>query len=309
MLHLPFHLCLALTLEGLRTWTVIANVQYNFNRINGYVDEIIGATPDVFRLQELNSTMGIKIVKALNDTVKSFGLGKSDGWPNMQTALTKLQLSWSDDLATLNSTIVPGTTQPSKNQILSFYYTEFVSLVQNEQFIANGLVVPEAQVKAAKGSGVAKLEAYFQVFKMIFIYFFVCASFVLLVLGVFRSMSIGPRDRFDSVMITFRMAMGLLLGGMALQALMDQNITNYINSGVLLPTLLLVLAIGKFTPSRISLHASLTELLVVLFEKSLTKYAIVFVKRRMNNGEHDSEQGRLLADSPKECDGGHIHAA
>jgi hypothetical protein len=251
MLHLPFHLSLALTLEGLRTWTIIANVQYNFQKVYGYLDKVIGDTPDVFRVEEFNATTGAKIVSTLNDTVKTFGFDKSSSWGSMQTALTKLDLAWNDDPATIGA--------QSKSEVLNFYFTEFVSLFQNEQFVANSLVVPDIQVKAAKGSGVAKMEAYFAVFKMIFIYFFVCTAFVMFLLGTFRSMSIGPRDKFDRVMISVRMAMGLLLGLLGLMALMDEHITNYINSGVLLPTLLFVLLFGKSPSSMVPRYNFLTK--------------------------------------------------
>ena len=253
MLHLPFHLFLALTLEGLRTWTIIANVQYNFKKIYGYVDEVIGQTPDVFRLQELNATTGDAIVDTLNKTIVSFGFDKASTWSYMQTALTKLRLGWEDDAATISAGVpaaamVAGSDgSNNKSAVLQFYFTELVSLVQNEQFVANSLVVPDVQVKAAKGSGVAQMEAYFAVFKMIFIYFFTSTAFVIFILGVFRSMSIGPRDKYDSIMIGVRMAMGLLLGMLGLLATMDQNITNYINSNVLLPTLLFALIFSKFS--------------------------------------------------------------
>ena len=244
MLHLPFHLCLALTLEGLRTWTIISNVQYNFKKIYGYIDQVIGQTPNVFRLEELDSSTGDKIVKTLNETVKSFGLDKSDSWSSMQKALTNLSLGWADDMTVLKEK-VPGADAQNKSGILQFYFTEFVSLVQNEQFASNSLVVPEVQLKAAKGSGVAEMQAYLAIFEMIFIYFFICTSFVMIILGVFRSMSIGPSDKYDKVMITVRMTTGLLLGALAFLALMNDNVTNYINSGVLLPTLLFVLIFGE----------------------------------------------------------------
>ena len=244
MLHLPFHLSLALTLEGLRTWTVIANVQYNFKKVYSYIDKIIGETPDVFRLEEIDAKTGDKVVSTLNDTVKSLGFEDSASWDSMQTALTNLRLGWEDDRAILDANL-PGVGAQNKSGILKFYFTEFVSLVQNEQFVANSLVVPEVQVKAAKGSGVAKMEAYFAIFKMIFIYFFVCTAIVMLILATFRSMSIGPRDKYDKVMIAVRMAAGLLLGFLGLLALMNEHITSYINSGVLLPTLLFVLSFGE----------------------------------------------------------------
>jgi hypothetical protein len=246
MLHLPFHLSLALTLEGLRTWTVIANVQYNFKKISGYVDSVIGQTPDVYRLQELNATTGDAIVSTLNKTIVSLGFDKSDSWDYMQTALNKMRLSWEDDAATIAAGVPSTANFPQgKSAVLRFYFTELVSLVQNEQFVANSLVVPDVQIEAARGSGVAKLEAYFAVFKMIFIYFFTSTAFVLFVLGIFRYMSIGPRDRYDSIMIGLRMIMGLMLGMLALLALIDQNITSYINSNVLLPTLLFVLIFSE----------------------------------------------------------------
>jgi hypothetical protein len=94
MLHLPFHLSLALTLEGLRTWAVIANVQYNFKKVYGYVDKAIGEAPNVFRLEEFNATTGSAIVTALNTTIKSFGFEESASWTSMQTALTKMRLAW-----------------------------------------------------------------------------------------------------------------------------------------------------------------------------------------------------------------------
>jgi hypothetical protein len=273
MLHLPFHLSLALTLEGLRTWAVIANVQYNFKKVYGYIDKVIGETPDVFRLEEFNATTGDEIVNTLNDTIKSFGFDDSASWASMQTALTKLRLGWQDDPAVIG-TSVPGAGAQNRSGILKFYFTEFVSLVQNEQFVANSLVVPEIQVKAANASGVAKMEAYFAIFKMIFIYFFVCTAIVMFILGVFRSMSIGPRDKYDRMMITVRMAMGLLLGLLGLLALMNEHFTSYINSGVLLPTLLFVLTFGEFVPSRIpTILITNYNRLVVMFEKLLTIFA------------------------------------
>jgi hypothetical protein len=241
MLHFPFHLCLALTLEGLRTWTVIANVQYNFKKINGYIDKAIGQTPNVYRLQEFNATTGEKIVSTLNNTIVSFGFDKSATWGSMQTTLIKMRLAWQDDPATIGVGVPSASGAQNKSAALKYYFTELVSLVQNEQFVANSLVVPEVQIKAAKGSGVAKMEAYFAVFKMIFVYFFVCTACVIFALGLFRSMSIGPRDKYDTVMIIVRMAMGLFLGLLGLLALMNQNITSYINSHALLPTLLFVL--------------------------------------------------------------------
>jgi hypothetical protein len=240
MLHLPFHLSLALTLEGLRTWTVIANVQYNFKKVYGYIEKVIGETPDVFRLDEFNATTGAEIVDSLNSTAKTFKFDKSASWDYMQTALTQMKLAWQDDPATIG----PKT----KSDVLKFYFTEFVSLFQNEQFVSNSMVVPSVQVKAAKGSGVAKMEAYFAVFKMIFIYFFICTGLVMIILGVFRRMTLTVRDKYDHVMITVRMAMGVFLALLALMALMDDRITSYINSGVLLPTFLFVLIFGESGP-------------------------------------------------------------
>lgn len=260
MLHLPFHLCLALTLEGLRTWTIIANVQYNFKKIYGYLDKVIGNTPDVYRLGELSPDTGAKIVSTLNDTVNSFGFDDSTSWDSIQTVLSKLRLAWQNDAATIGAG-VPGGGAQDKSAVLRFYFDEFVSLFQNEQFIANNLLVPEIQVQAANGSGAAQMEAYFAVFKMIFIYFFVCTAFVLILLGVFRSMSIGPRDKIDRILIIVRIVMGVFLGLLGLMALMDEHITSYINSGVLLPTLLFVLIFGKFSTDFRSIYWSSNTLL------------------------------------------------
>lgn len=239
MLHLPFHLSLALTLEALRTWAIISNVQYNFKKIYGYIDKIIGQTPNVFRLEEFNATSGAQIVDYFNETATSLGFDKSASWDEMQTALAKLRLGWADDPTVINA------GAHNKSSVLKFYFNEFVSLLQNEQFVANNLVVPEVQLKAAKGSGVAQMDAYFAIFKMIFIYFFVATAFVIFILGVFRSMSIGPRDRHDNVMIGVRMGMGLFLALLGLLALMNEHITKYIDSGLLLPTFLFCLIFGK----------------------------------------------------------------
>lgn len=244
MLHLPFHLCLALTLEGLRTWTIIANVQYNFKKVSGYMDKVIGETPNVFRLSEFNATTGNTIVSTINKTITDFGFDDTDSWPSMQTALAKLNLAWQDDANTL-TTPIPGPGPQTKNSVLKFYFDELVALVQNEQFAANNLVIPKVQIAAAKGSGVAEMQAYFAVFKMIFIYFFTCTAIVMILLGAFRRMSIGPMDRFDNIMISVRMGMGLMLGSLGLLAMMDSKITSYINSGVLLPTLFFVLIFGE----------------------------------------------------------------
>jgi hypothetical protein len=237
MFHLPFHLALALTLEGLRTWTIIANVQYNFHKIYDYVNVVIGQTPDVFRLDQFNATTGSQIVKTLNETLKGMKFDDSSSWDSMQNALTKLNLTWSDDVATIGA-------QP-KVDVLKFWYTELSSLVQNEQFISNSLVVPEVQVLAAKGSGVAQMDAYLQVFRMIFIYFFFCTAVVMILLGVFRSMSIGIQDRFDKIMINLRVLLGVGLGMLGLLSLTGERVTSYIDSGVLLPTLLFILIFGK----------------------------------------------------------------
>ena len=245
MLHLPFHLSLALTLEGLRTWTVIANVQYNFNKVYGYLEKVIGETPDVFRLEEFNATMGANIVDSLNSTAKTFKFDKSSSWDSMQAALTKMDLAWQDDISSTQQ-------NETKGEALRHNFDEFVSLFQNEQFISNSMVVPTAQLKAAEGSGAAKMDAYFAIFKMVFIYFFICTALVMIILGVFRRMTLSVRDRYDNIMITVRMAMGLFLGLLALLALMDERITGYINSGVLLPTLLFVLLFGKSSSSSSS---------------------------------------------------------
>ena len=298
MLHLPFHLSLALTLEGLRTWTVIANVQYNFKKVYGYINKIIGETPDVFRLEEIDAKTGDKVVSTLNDTVRSLGFEDSASWDSMQTALTNLRLGWEDDRAILDANL-PGVGAQNKSGILKFYFTEFVSLVQNEQFVANSLVVPEVQVKAAKGSGVAKMEAYFAIFKMIFIYFFVCTAIVMLILATFRSMSIGPRDKYDKVMIAVRMAAGLLLGFLGLLALMNEHITSYINSGVLLPTLLFVLSFGESFPGAPRSTITNVDRLVVIFEKLLTIFAIRATKV-FGTAVHDDLE-RVAEDNHSQC--------
>lgn len=247
MLHLPFHLSLALTLEGLRTWTIIANVQYNFKKVSGFLDGVMHDTPDVYRLSEFNSTTGNIITKNINKTIINFGFETTDSWPLMQNALNKLNLAWQDDNTTL-TTPVPGPIPQTKNSVLKFYFNELVALVQNEQFTANSLVIPDVQLKAAKGNGVAEMQAYFEVFKIIFIYFFACTAVVMILLGVFRRISIGPMDHYDSIMIWVRISTGVLLGLLGLIATVDKNITNYINSGVLLPTLFLVLIFGMFVP-------------------------------------------------------------
>jgi hypothetical protein len=247
MLHLPFHLSLALTLEGLRTWTIIDNVQYNFQKIYGYLDKAIGETPNVNNLDEFSAEQGSNIVRTLNDTIQSFKFEMKVGPNYIDKALKSLNMTWSDDPTILGNTTVPGVDgMPTKTQALQFYYTELVSLVQNEQFRANSLYVPDVQVKAANGSGVAQLDAYFAVFRMIFIYFFVSAGLLMIFMGVFRKMSIGARDRYDEIMIGMRIVIGLTLGFLALMGMMSQQVVRYIDSGVLLPTLLFSLIVGKF---------------------------------------------------------------
>lgn len=245
MLHLPFHLSLALTLEGLRTWTIIANVQYNFKKVSGIMAGVMQTTPDVFRMSEFNATTGNTIVKSINKTITDFGFDVTDSWPSMQYALNKMNLAWQDDNTTL-TTAVPSLMPQTKNSVLKFYFEELIALVQNEQFTANNLVIPAVQLKAAKGNGIAEMQAYFEVFKIIFIYFFACTAVVMICLGVFRRISIGPLDLYDNIMICVRIGMGLLLGLLGLIATVDTNITNYINSGVLLPTLFFVLIFGMF---------------------------------------------------------------
>ena len=66
-----------------------------------FVDKVIGETPDVFRLGELAPEKGAQVVTALNNTVKDFGFDESASWPSMQVALTKLNLTWNNDAATL----------------------------------------------------------------------------------------------------------------------------------------------------------------------------------------------------------------
>jgi hypothetical protein len=247
MLHLPFHLALALTLEGLRTWTIIDNVQYNFQKIYGYVDRLIGETPDINNLDEFSPQQGADIVSALNDTIQSFKFEMKAGTNYIDEALASLGRAWGDDPALLGNTTVPGVDgTPTKTEALQFYYAELVSLVQNEQFRANSLYVPDVQVKAANGSGVAQMDAYFAVFRMVFIYFFVCAGLILIFMAVFRRMSIGARDRYDEVMISMRMVVGLTLGFLALMGMMSQKVVQYIDSGVLLPTLMFALIFSKF---------------------------------------------------------------
>ncbi|KAH6692728.1 hypothetical protein F5X68DRAFT_229078 [Plectosphaerella plurivora] len=260
ILHLPFHLSLALTLEGLRTWTIIANVQYNFKKVYGYIDQVIGNSPDIFRLGEIAPDKGSKIVDTLNKTVKTFGFDDSSSWKNMQAALVKLNLAWQDDPATLAAGIpIGGAT--NKDGILKFYFDEFTSLFQNEQFKSNSLIVPDVQVQAANGSGVAQMDAYFAIFKMIFIYFFICTAIVMIILSFFRSMSIGERDKVDRTLIGVRLVMGIFLGLLGLMGLMDAKVQSYISSGVLLPTFLFVL------------------ILVVGVEKALTIFAINRARR------------------------------
>ena len=221
-------------------------MQYNFQKIYGYLDKVVGETPDVNNLDDFSSKQGSDIVNSLNDTINSFKFEMKAGSPNyIQKALTSLNMTWSDDPTILGNTTVPGVDgTPTKTEALKFYYTELVSLVQNEQFRANSLYVPDVQVKAANGSGTAQLDAYFAVFRMIFIYFFVCAGLIMIFTGVFRKMSIGARDRYDEIMIGMRIVIGLTLGFLALMGMMSQQVVKYIDSGVLLPTLLFSLIFG-----------------------------------------------------------------
>ncbi|KAH7312803.1 bacterial low temperature requirement A protein-domain-containing protein [Rhexocercosporidium sp. MPI-PUGE-AT-0058] len=270
MLHLPFHLSLALTLEGLRTWTIIANVQYNFKKVGGYLDKAIGETPNVYRLSELSAAQGTKIVSVVNKTIIDFGFDDTDSWPLMQTALTKLNLAWQDDAATIAAPVL-GDSPQTKNSVLKFYWEELIALVQNEQFAANSLAIPEVQLKAAKGSGTAEMAAYFEVFKMIFIYFFTSTALVMILLSVFRRMSIGPMDRYDTIMINVRIVMGLMLGLLGLMGLMNSKINSYIDSGVLLPTFIFVL------------------IFVVSLEKGLTVFAIKTTTRHIPISQEPSK--------------------
>jgi hypothetical protein len=241
-------------------------VQYNFYlKFYSYIDKVIGKSFDISQLNQFNATVGTKIVKTLNDSVSSFGFEELPSWAKMQNALIKLNLTWSNDPSTIGN--------QNKSDILAFWYTELASLVQSEQFISNELVVPDAQIE--KASGIAHMNAYQDVFKMIFVYFFFCTALVMILLGVFRAMSIGLQDNLDMVMINVRVVLGLLLWLLGLLSLVGETVTGYIDSGFLLPTLLFVLVFGKFSYYVFPLDIILMrKVLVVLFEKGLTLFAI-----------------------------------
>ncbi|KAH7336705.1 bacterial low temperature requirement A protein-domain-containing protein [Rhexocercosporidium sp. MPI-PUGE-AT-0058] len=231
MLHYPFHLALALVLEGQVVWTQIANVGARAVRLFAPATAILISNDSAaVQVQKLNETF----YSILNDIkYKNF-------FP-----LQEIQDSFN---ATYTAVLAQNDTS------ISSTLDSVVTLIYNGLLADAGIQINDkttreiANTSTQRGNrtvGTLTSDAYSQLFGVSFIYYLVTAGIALIMLGVFRWLVLLRKDVFDRLAIGIRMLLGLLLCMLSLLVVQRRGdlVNKYTGSGWFLATFLLALGV------------------------------------------------------------------
>ncbi|KAI9719986.1 MAG: hypothetical protein M1812_003111 [Candelaria pacifica] len=276
LLHFPFHIALILLLEGIQQFAKALNV-YNqiLTLLHSLTENCIS--------KNLN---GQVLSNALNTTIQTFHLlGEEEhGHNNHET-------SPPPPLIQQALKAVQNTTKcTSKTTDFGAPMDELFSQVIIALFKRNGIDPPS-------NTDPSDVDSFTGVFKLVYIYFFVSAGVVLVLLGVFLwIVRRRGRDVYDGIAIGIRGVVGVALLGLAAVAGNEELVDNYMQSPWVIGTVLVALV------------------LVVLTDFVLNSIAVRNVSRRYSTAIEQLQLNRVRAHSsdpqpqPKTDDGryGHI---
>ncbi|KAG4435579.1 hypothetical protein IFR05_008925 [Cadophora sp. M221] len=234
ILHYPFHLALALVLEGQVLWTEIANVGNRAVRLFAPAGDILTSNePAAVQVQKLNETF----YSILND------IRYRNFFPVQEI----------EDAFNATYTAVLAHNDTSISNTLD----SVITLIYNGLLADEGIQISDKTTQEIANSytqrgnrtiGTLTSDAYAQLFGVSFIYYLVCAGVVLIMLGVFRWLTLSRKDGFDRVAIGVRVLLGLLLCGLSFLVVQKSGdlVDRYTESGWFLATFLLALgAVGS----------------------------------------------------------------
>ncbi|KAI9698469.1 MAG: hypothetical protein M1836_004050 [Candelina mexicana] len=277
LLHFPFHVALILLLEGIQQFARILNV---YNQITTL---LLSLTENCL-LKNLN---GPPLSAALNTTIQTFHLnaGNKHSRGSMQQEGGGIAHALE---AVQNSTHCAANTTDFGDPIEELFSQVIIAL-----FKRNDIDPPANTDPSDVGS-------FNRVFKLVYIYFFISAGVVLLLLGLFlwivRRRRTRRRDVYDAVAIGMRVVVGVSLLGLAAVASNEELTNSYMQSAWVIGTVLVALV------------------LVVLTDFILNFLAVRNVSRRYSTAVEQLQLNRVRAHSsdpqpqPKTDDGryGHI---
>ncbi|OCK80277.1 hypothetical protein K432DRAFT_434855 [Lepidopterella palustris CBS 459.81] len=234
--HFPLHIALVLVLEGTSnfiTW------RQAVQGINAAIDNL---QTDILDYKNGNFTTAAEFIHALNDTAwnNAFyyvpkGIDVSSSLTEVNNAFAVISNVWNETASgsAQNNTASDEFTQSLEDIVFALANTILESL---------SIEAPEPKVKdgAALPTPAEQTQSLFNVFNLVFIYFFVAAGITLIVMGFLAMLSDPPKKRGDY----FRGVPYFVVGiGICLLSLMNftDAISNYAPSPWVLPTLCLSL--------------------------------------------------------------------
>merc|ERR1712225_169038 len=236
ILHYPFHLSLALVLEGQVLRTQISNVRARSIRLFAPASTILLST----------TTSPSTKVAQLNTTFHSIltSIRYKDFFP-----VEEIEAAFNE---TYTAILERNTTA------LSSSLDSVITLIYNGLLADEGIQISDRTTQDIASSdtqsepgddtiGTLTSDAYTLLFGVSYIYYLVCAGMVLIMFGVFRWLVLVRKDVFDKVAIAWRGVLGVLLCGLTLLVVQESGdlVSSYTSSGWFLATFLLALgAVG-----------------------------------------------------------------
>ncbi|KAL1306849.1 hypothetical protein AAFC00_005504 [Neodothiora populina] len=234
LLHYPFHLALALALEGERFWLLAEDVFHQAKKILNYINAyiILDGTPDV-QAASFNAT-----ARALLD--KMFQ-------GNYQNTIINV------DINTITSAISANNKSIIDNALDSLTSTIYILLLEANNINNGDLASIDINGSDLDGAAVelgdVTTVAYSSLFGVAFVYSLVTAGIVLISFGVFRLLILRHVDVFDWICVGVRIVTGVAICLLSLMILQPSGtlIYGYAGSGMMLPTSLFALLLIAIT--------------------------------------------------------------
>lgn len=231
--HFPYHLALALVLEGLRVWALIEYVNSLATQLFNMLDAInLTAGSPADDAAQFNSS-----VRSILQSSSILTSDQVDGFNNNINAVTQ------------------AFADSANNITIDYLYGELLTSIYNAILEENGLEVsPSASEHASSVSNSSTtttsadvtFAAYNAIFGLSFGYYLITAGVVLFMLAIFRWLMLKRKDVFDYCAMTLRVILGLFMCLLSLFLIQSSGalISRFADSGLFLPTFLLVLFAG-----------------------------------------------------------------
>ena len=230
VLHFPFHASVVLVVEGMAQLAI-------WQKVVDVTDPLIFAIDGVNKNSPSTEQVGI-----LKETIASLR----------------------ERFLDLTNSPTHSVTLPDQSQQFSVLAnaTAGVDAVTNalDTIYSNGItfVCAKFKIETPESSGedaIERANAIFNLFETVYIYFFIFAGFVLVLLSFLFMLGKRKKLRGEMLSVAVRMLSGIGLSMLALIAAPglvrddgDDNLHRYMYSGLMLPTVLIVYFIGKCFP-------------------------------------------------------------